>query len=113
LDQKEALRAMGDSDLILFLSPVTDPLREYERFLELKESSSIKHIIVLTKVDFVSNRELLEKLNEYQRYQDRFEAIIPFSVKKGIGGGNYSMRVVKAFLPKNSPWVLLFGLPGF
>ncbi|NPA60800.1 MAG: GTPase Era [Epsilonproteobacteria bacterium] len=98
---EEALRAMGDSDLILFLSPVTDPLREYERFLELKESSSIKHIIVLTKVDFVSNRELLEKLNEYQRYQDRFEAIIPFSVKKGIGRGQLLDEVVK-HLP-NSP----------
>ncbi len=52
-------------------------------------------------MDFVSNRELLEKLNEYQRYQDRFEAIIPFSVKKGIGREQLLDEVVK-HLP-NSP----------
>ncbi len=74
---EEALRAMGDSDLILFLSPVTDSLSEYGRFLELKESKKIPHIVVLTKVDFVSNEELLKKLNEFQRYQDRFKANYP------------------------------------
>jgi GTP-binding protein Era len=99
---EEALRAMGDSDLILFLSPVTDSLREYERFLELKESKKIPHIVVLTKIDFVSNEELLKKLNEYQKYQDRFKAIIPFSVKKGVGKEALLDEVVK-YLPESPP----------
>ncbi|HQS77976.1 MAG: GTPase Era, partial [Sulfurovum sp. 24-42-9] len=29
---EEALKAMGDSDLIVFLAPVTDKLAEYEKF---------------------------------------------------------------------------------
>ncbi len=99
---EEALRAMGDSDLILFLSPVTDSLSEYGRFLELKESKKIPHIVVLTKVDFVSNEELLKKLNEFQKYQDRFKAIIPFSVKKGVGKEALLDEVVK-YLPESPP----------
>ena len=31
----EALKAMGDADLIVFLAPVTDKLLEYEKFLKL------------------------------------------------------------------------------
>ncbi|HHO42261.1 MAG TPA: GTPase Era [Epsilonproteobacteria bacterium] len=82
---QEALKAMGDSDLILFLAPASDKLEEYERFLMLDESKTKKHIILLTKIDQVSQAKLLQKLHEYQVYQDRFEAIIPFSVNKSVG----------------------------
>jgi len=81
----EALKAMGDSDLILFLAPASDKLTEYEKFLALPQSKNIKHIIVLTKVDHIRQGDLLKKLGEYQKYQERFEAIIPFSVNKGVG----------------------------
>ncbi|SFV53103.1 GTP-binding protein Era [hydrothermal vent metagenome] len=81
----EALKAMGDSDLILFLAPATDKLTEYEKFLELPQSKNLKHIILLTKIDHVKQGDLLQKLGEYQKYQDRFEAIIPFSVNKKVG----------------------------
>ena len=81
----EALKAMGDSDLILFLAPATDKLTEYEKFLALPQSQNIKHIILLTKMDHVAQGDLLKKLGEYQKYQDRFEAIIPFSVNKKVG----------------------------
>jgi GTP-binding protein Era len=81
----EALKAMGDSDLILFLAPATDKLTEYEKFLELPQSKSLKHIILLTKIDHIKQGELLGKLGEYQKYQDQFEAIIPFSVNKKVG----------------------------
>ena len=43
----EALKAMGDSDLIIFLAPVTDKLMEYEKFLALNERR-VKHIVLLT-----------------------------------------------------------------
>jgi GTP-binding protein Era len=81
----EALKAMGDSDLILFLAPATDKLTEYEKFLALPQSKNLKHIILLTKIDHVKQGDLLSKLGEYQKYQDRFEAIIPFSVNKKVG----------------------------
>jgi len=81
----EALKAMGDSDLILFLAPASDKLTEYEKFLALPQSKNLKHIIILTKIDQIRQGDLLKKLGEYQKYQDRFEAIIPFSVNKGVG----------------------------
>ena len=81
----EALRAMGDSDLIIFLAPVTDKLIEYEKFLKLAQAKGIKHLVVLTKIDHVKQGDILAKLSEYQKYQDQFEAIIPFSVNKKVG----------------------------
>jgi GTP-binding protein Era len=64
----EALKAMGDCDLILFLAPVTDSLKYYEDFLE-KNKKNTKHILLLTKIDFVNNDELMLKLKEYEKYQ--------------------------------------------
>ena len=81
----EALKAMGDSDLIVFLAPVTDRLAEYEKFLKLAQAKGVKHIVLLTKIDHVKNADILKKLGEYQKYQSEFEAIIPFSVNKKVG----------------------------
>ena len=81
----EALKAMGDSDLIVFLAPVTDKLIEYEKFLQLAQTKNVKHIVVLTKIDHVKQGDILAKLGEYQKYQNEFEAIIPFSVNKKVG----------------------------
>ncbi len=100
---EEALKAMGDSDLILFLTPVTDTLKEYEKFLNLKESKRAKHIIVLTKIDHVSQSKILEKLSEYQKYQNKFEAIIPFSVNKKVGKDALLDEIVK-HLPPSPPF---------
>ena len=78
--QEEALRALGDCDLTLFLAPVTDRLNDYEKFLNLTENNA-PHIIILTKIDMVSNGKILEKLGEYSKYTDKFLSIIPMSVK--------------------------------
>jgi GTP-binding protein Era len=94
---EEALKAIGDCDLVLFLAPVTDPITHYERFLEL---SNKPHILVLTKIDMVSNKELLEKISEYQKYQDRFLELIPVSVKKNIGKNELLDAIVK-YLPEH------------
>ena len=91
----EALKAMGDSDLIVFLAPVTDKLTEYEKFLALNEAKGTKHIIVLTKIDHAKQGDILKKLGEYQKYQDKFEAIIPFSVNKKVGKQALLDEVVK------------------
>jgi len=81
----EALKAIGDADLIVFLAPITDKLLEYEKFLKMIEKKNTKHIVLLTKMDHVKQGDILKKLGEYQKYQDRFEAIIPFSVNKKVG----------------------------
>jgi len=106
---EEALKAMGDSDLIIFLAPITDKLNEYEKFLALDESKRAKHIVLLTKIDFVRQGDILQKLGEYQKYQDRFEAIIPFSAKREIGKDTLLDEVIKHLpvsqnpIPQNHP----------
>ena len=81
----EALKAIGDADLIVFLAPITDKIAEYEKFLKMIEKKNTKHIVLLTKMDHVKQGDILKKLGEYQKYQNKFEAIIPFSVNKKVG----------------------------
>ncbi len=81
----EVMKAIGDADLIVFLAPITDRVIEYEKFLKMNERKGTKHIVLLTKMDHVKQGDILKKLGEYQKYQDRFEAIIPFSVNKKVG----------------------------
>jgi GTP-binding protein Era len=90
----EALKAMGDCDLILFLAPVTDKISHYEAFLE-KNTKNTKHILLLTKIDFVSNEELLEKMKEYEKYSDKYQSIIPVSIKKATTHADILDDVVK------------------
>ena len=90
----EALKAMGDCDLILFLAPITDKVSHYEDFL-VKNKKTVEHILLLTKIDFVSNVEVLEKIKEYEQYNDRYEAIIPISIKKQTKHSDILNDVVK------------------
>ena len=96
----EALKAMGDSDLIVFLAPVTDKIDEYEKFLKLNQSKNIKHIVLLTKIDHVKHTDILEALSKYQKFQEHFEAIIPFSVNRKIGKKQLLDEIAK-YLPKS------------
>jgi len=90
----EALKAMGDCDLILFLAPVTDQVYHYEEFLE-KNKKNTKHILLLTKIDFVSNEEVLEKMREYEKFSEKYESIIPISIKKATKPSDILDSVVK------------------
>ncbi len=100
---EEALKAIGDSDLILFLAPANDNLDEYEKFLALIETKKTPHIILLTKIDRIPQSKLLEKLGKYQKHQEQFEAIIPFSVNKNVGKEQLLNEISK-YLP-NHPWL--------
>jgi len=82
---EEALKAIGDSDLILFLAPASDSVEEYLKFLTLLGGKRTPHIVVLTKIDRIPQAKLLAKLGEYQPHQEHFEAIMPFSVNKNVG----------------------------
>ena len=99
----EALKAIGDSDLILFLAPASDSVEEYVKFLARQEGKKRPHIIVLTKIDRISQAKLLEKLASYQKYQEHFEAIIPFSVNKKVGEKQLLDEIAK-HLPYH-PWL--------
>ncbi|BCD68076.1 GTPase Era [Nitratiruptor sp. YY09-18] len=95
---EEALKAIGDCDLILFLAPVTDDIKYYEKFLELSQGRP--HLVVLTKIDLVDNAKLLAKIGEYQKYQEKFLDLIPVSVKKNIGKEDLLDTITK-YLPEH------------
>jgi GTP-binding protein Era len=94
---EEALKAMGDADLILFLSPVHDKLDEYKKFLTLNEKK-IPHILLLTKSDEVDKEKLFKKITEYVAYQDEYLELIPVSIKKG-SEQNAILRTLSKHLP--------------
>ncbi len=98
----EALKAMGDCDLIVYLAPVTDTLEHYEKFLKLN-NARVKHIIALSKIDQVSQDKLFKKINSYAPYAQHFEALIPVAISKKIGHEDL-LREISKNLP-DSPFL--------
>ncbi|WP_300360895.1 GTPase Era [Hydrogenimonas sp.] len=98
----EAIKAIGDCDLVLFLAPAKDRLEHYEKFLKLNAKNR-PHIVVLTKIDEVSQEKLLKKIAEYQKYQENFLALVPVSVTKEIGRERL-LDEITTHLPC-SPWL--------
>ena len=90
---KEALKALGDSDLVLFLADVRDNLDGYRWFLELNQKE-IPHIVVLTKTDLVSKEEVEEKIKEYKSLKKALD-IIPISALKGEGKEELLKAIIK------------------
>ncbi len=80
----EALKAMGDCDVIVYLSPVTDTIEHYERFLKLNKKN-IPHIIALSKIDQVSQEKLFKAIGQYNKYSDYYEALIPVAIPRKVG----------------------------
>lgn len=98
----EALKAMGDCDLIVYLAPVTDSLEHYEKFLKLN-NAKVKHVIVLSKIDQVSQDKLFKKINSYAPYAEHFEALIPVAIPKKVGHEDL-LKVISKNLP-DSPFL--------
>lgn len=94
---EETLRAIGDCDLILFLSPINDSIENYNKFLQINKSKK-KHVVLLTKCDTVSNKYVLNKLKEYGSHSDDYEAIIPVSTKH-VGDKIYLLKTLSNFIP--------------
>jgi GTP-binding protein Era len=96
---EEALKAMSDCDLVLFLMPVTDSLQSYEDFLILNKNKP--HIILLTKCDIVTNEKILKKITEFENYQSQFKALIPISIKH-YKAKTYLLDKLEKFIPEHS-----------
>lgn len=90
---EEALKAIGDCDLIVYLAPASDSTEHYEKFLKLAEER--KHIIVLSKIDQISQEKLLKRISQYNRLAEHFEALIPMSVTKSVGRNDLLDTIVK------------------
>ena len=98
----EALKAMGDCDLIVYLAPVTDSVEHYEKFLKLNKKN-IKHIIVISKIDQVKQEKLFKTIASYNQYAQYFEALIPVAIPKKIGHEDL-LKVIAKNLPE-SPYL--------
>ncbi|MEO1958291.1 MAG: GTPase Era [Nautiliaceae bacterium] len=90
---KEALKALGDSDLVLFLADVRDDLDGYRWFLELNKKN-IPHIVVLTKTDLVNKEDVEKKKKEYEELGKTL-AVIPVSAVNGSGREELLDEIVK------------------
>lgn len=77
-----ALSSAQDADLVLFLASVHDDVTNYEKFLA--KFKDTKHILVLTKIDEVSDEKLAKKITQYSKFSDKFLALVPTSIKKQI-----------------------------
>jgi len=77
-------------------------LEQYEKFLRI-DTKKRPHIVVLTKIDEVSNEDLLKKIGQYQAYQERFLALVPVSAAKNIGKEEL-LKQISENLP-TSPWL--------
>ncbi|MGX2981886.1 GTPase Era [Helicobacter sp. 23-1045] len=97
----ESHKAIESSDIVAFLAPISDDLAHYEAFLEIIKDK--KHIVLLTKIDLTSKANLLKKLEIYQKYSSKFEAIIPISATKRVNLEQI-FGAICAHLP-NSPFL--------
>ncbi|PHQ91533.1 MAG: GTPase Era [Sulfurimonas sp.] len=98
----EALRAMGDCDLIVYLAPVTDSVEHYEKFLTLNKKK-VKHIIVISKIDQVKQEKLFKTIASYNQYAEHFEALIPLAIPKKVGHEDL-LKIISKNLP-DSPYL--------
>lgn len=95
----EALKAMGDCDLIVYLAPVTDSIENYQKFLRLNDSK-VKHIVALSKIDQVSQEKLFKKIAQYNKFADDFEALIPVAIARKVGHADL-LETISKYLPKS------------
>ena len=95
----EALKAIGDCDLIVYLAPVTDGIEHYEKFLKLNKKNT-KHIIVISKIDQVKQDKLFKTIASYNRFADHFEALIPVAIPKKVGHEDL-LKVISKNLPES------------
>jgi len=98
----EALKVLGDSDLILYIADSRKDTSAYKRFLELN-TKNIPHILVLTKIDMLKEEEILNKIALYENLQNKkYLEIVPISSIMNINREKLLDTIVK-YLP-NHPY---------
>jgi GTP-binding protein Era len=98
----EALKVLGDSDLLLYIADVRKDTSGYKKFLELN-TKKIPHILVLTKIDMLKNDEVLDKIAIYESLENKdYLEIIPISSTMNINREKLLDTIIK-YLP-NHPY---------
>ena len=91
---EEALKAIGDADLVLFLSPVNDGVKYYKEFLELNKHKR-PHMVLLTKIDQYPKDKLFKTMQAFTEFQEEFLSLIPVSSVKNIGAKDLLNEICK------------------
>jgi GTP-binding protein Era len=97
----EAIKAVSDADLILFIADARFALKDYEEFLEISEGKP--HILLVNKIDMLDREKLFKTIEELSKHKNNFLELIPISATKESGKKEILDTVVK-YLP-NSPYL--------
>lgn len=91
---KEALEALQDVDIIVWVLDVTHRLPEEEKLLDVIKEAKKPTILVLNKIDLIKKAELLPMIDYFSKLHD-FKAIIPVSALKNDGVDRVIDEIVK------------------
>jgi GTP-binding protein Era len=98
----EALKALSDSDLILYIADARKDTKGYQKFLELNKKN-IPHLLVLTKIDMLDDEKLTKKIEEYNSLENKsFLELVPISSTNNINKEKLLDTIIK-YLP-NHPY---------
>lgn len=70
----EAIKAVSDADLILFIADVRFALKDYEEFLAI---CGKPHILLVNKIDMQTHEKLLQTIEELNAHKDSFFGAYP------------------------------------
>ncbi len=98
----EALKALSDSDLILYIADARKDTKGYQKFLELNKKN-ISHLLVLTKIDMLEREKIDKKIEEYEALENKsFLELIPISSTNNVNREKLLDTIIK-YLP-NHPY---------
>lgn len=97
----EAIKAVSDADLILFIADAKYAKRDYEEFLAISENKP--HILLVNKIDLLPREKMMETLEELNGLKNSYLELIPISATKERGKDTILDSVVK-YLPA-SPYL--------
>lgn len=91
---KEALNALQEVDVILWVMDVTHRIPEEEKILNLIKEANKPAILALNKIDLIKKQELLPIIDYFSKLHD-FHAIVPISALKNDGLDRLLEEIVK------------------
>ncbi len=99
----QAIGAIGDCDLVLFMVDVSTPMQEAETLLLKKiKTVSTPVVLALNKTDLVPKETVLLQLDKWRNEHD-FADMVPVSAAKGTQVDRL-VEIMESFLPENPPF---------
>ena len=99
----QALGAIGDCDLVLFMVDVSAPMPAAETLLLKKmKTVSAPVVLALNKTDLVPKETVLLQLDHWKNEHD-FADMVPISAAKGTQV-EHLVAIMESFLPENPPF---------